>query len=109
MTEEPNKQEPSPPEKLLLDDPSNFQFHVAYLVYSEVFDNATDNAVKKELNSNIEALKQNQISLETFYRNIAPHRKMTIPRQERFALQTQRKKDWRMKEQKQDRIRRHKK
>ena len=113
MTEEPSepkKEEQPKPEKLLLDDPSNFQLHAAYLVYSDLFDAATDPEVKKELNSNIEALKQNQITAETFYRNIAHHRKMSLPpRQERFSLQTQRKKDWRAKEQKQERIRRHKK
>ena len=109
MTEEPNKQEQAPLEKLLLDEPSNFQFHTAYLVYSELFDNATDAAVKKELNNNIEALKKNEINLEAFYRNIARFRKIDLPRQERYSLQTQRKKDWRAKEQRQDRIKRHKK
>ena len=109
MTEEPNKTEEPQPEKLLLDDPSNFPFHAAYLVYSQAFDDATSAEVKKELNTNIEALKQGQIDFETFYRNIAHHRKIDMPRQERFSLQTQRKKDWRAKEQRSDRIRRHKK
>ena len=110
MTEEPDKTEEPQPEKLQLDDPSNFPFHAAYLVYSQVFDDATSVEVKKELNTNIEALKQGQIDFETFYRNIAHHRKIaTMPRQDRFSLQTQRKKDWRAKEQRSDRIRRHKK
>lgn len=110
MTEEPNKQEQPLPEKLLIDDPSNFQFHAAYLVYSDLFDKATSDEVKREINGHIEALKQNQIDLETFYRNVAHHRKMEPSfRQERFALQTQRKKDWRIKEQRQERFRRHKK
>ncbi len=109
MTEEPNKQEQAPIEKLLLDDPSNFQFHTAYLVYSELFDNATDAAVKKELNSNIDGLKKNEINLEAFYRNIARYRKLDLPRQDRNPIQTQRKKDWRAKEQRSERIRRHKK
>jgi hypothetical protein len=110
MTEEPNKQEQPAPEKLLIDEPSNFQFHAAFLVYSDLFDQATSVEIKKELNGYIEALKQNQIDLETFYRIVAHHRKMTAPpRQERFALQTQRKKDWRIKEQRQERFKRHKK
>jgi len=110
MTEEPNKQEQPASQKLLIDEPGNFQFHTAYLVYSDLFDNAKTEEVKREINGYIETLKQNQIDLETFYRNIAHHRKMEPgPRHERFALQTQRKKDWRMKEQKQERIRRHKK
>jgi hypothetical protein len=110
MTDEPNKQEQAPIEKLLLDEPSNFQFHTAYLVYSELFDNATDAAVKKELNTNIEGLKKNEINLEAFYRNIARFRKLdNLPRQDRYSVQTQRKKDWRVKEQRSERIRRHKK
>ena len=110
MTEEPDKQEPAPIEKLLLDEPSNFQFHTAYLVYSELFDNATDAAVKKELNTNIEGLKKNEMNLEAFYRNVARYRKLdSLPRQDRYSVQTQRKKDWRVKEQRSERIRRHKK
>ena len=110
MTEEPIKKEPASIEKLMCDDPTNFPFHAAYLVYSEAFDGASEMEAKTELNKNLDALKQNQISCETFYRNIAHYRKLpSVPRQERFSLQTQRKKDWRMKEQRSDRIKRHKK
>jgi len=109
MTEEPSNTDQPQIEKLLLDDQMNFPFHAAYLVYSQLFDEATNPDAKKELNTNIETLKQGQIDFETFYRNIAPHRKIAMPRQERFSLQTQRKKDWRAKEQRSDRIRRHKK
>jgi hypothetical protein len=109
MTEEPSNKEPAP-EKLLVDEPANFPFHAAYLVYSEAFDNVTDNGAKRELNQNIEALKQDKIDLETYYRNISQYRKQSsIPYQERFSLQTQRKRDWRMKTQRQERIKRHKK
>ena len=110
MTEEPNKNETPLPEKLVVDEPTNFPFHAAYLVYSELFDNTTDAEAKADLNRNIEALKENRIDCETFYRNIAHHRKMSPnPRQERFSLQTQRKRDWRKKTQRQERIKRHKK
>jgi hypothetical protein len=66
---------------------------------------------KKDLNLNIEDLKDNKISPEAFYRNVA-HYRGDMPnerRRDRFTVQTQRKKDWRMKSQKQDRIKRHKK
>jgi hypothetical protein len=110
MTEEPNKNPTPIPEKLLVDEPTNFQFHAAYLVYSDLFDNATDNEAKADLNRNIETLKQNRIDCETFYRNIAHYRKLaTTPHQERFSLQTQRKRDWRRKAQREERIKRHKK
>ena len=116
MTEQPDKQpeqttpEQPAPQKLLIDDAANFQFHAAYLVYSDIYDHTTSNDTKRETNQHIEALKQNQIDLETFYRNVAHYRKLdSDPRRERFSLQTQRKKDWRIKEQRSERIRRHKK
>lgn len=114
MTAQPNEQtnnkEPSPKiEKLLIDDSSNFPFHAAYLVYEEAFDKANDEGAKTELNQNIQDLKENKMDFETFYRNMSPFRKIDVPRQERFSMQTQRKKDWRKKTQRQERIKRHKK
>jgi len=114
MTQQPNEQNnnsPSVPqiEKLLIDDLNHFQFHAAYLVYSETFDKVTEAEAKKELNQNLEDLKSNKIDYETFYLNISHHRKLSMPRQERFSLTTQRKKDWRKKTQRQERIKRHKK
>ncbi|MBT0158507.1 hypothetical protein G4O51_00820 [Candidatus Bathyarchaeota archaeon A05DMB-2] len=109
MSEEPNSEKPLP-EKLLIDELTNFQFHAAYLVYSELFDAATDAEAKADLNRNIEALKENKIDCETFYRNIAHHRKIQpTPHYDKFSVPTQRKKDWRMKSQRQERLKRHKK
>ncbi len=44
MTEQPNEQNNPQPkiEKILIDNPENFQFHAAYLVYSDAFDNVRD-------------------------------------------------------------------
>jgi hypothetical protein len=110
MTEEPDINEPSISEKLLIDEPKNFPFHAAYVVYSELFDKTTDAGAKADLNRNIEALKEEKIDCQTFYRNIAHHRRLgSNRRQERFSLQTQRKRDWRKKTQRQARIKRHKK
>jgi hypothetical protein len=112
MTEQPNESSPNQPqiEKLLIDDSSSFQFHAAYLVYSEAFDHAGEDA-RKELNQNLEDLKSSKIDLETFYVNISRYRKVEqMPRQGgKFTVTTQRKKDWRMKTQRQERIKRHKK
>jgi len=110
MTEEPSKQETPSIEKLLIDDPNSFQFHTAYMVYSELFDGTSELGVKTDLNKNLDELKQNIIDYETYYRNIAHYRKVApVQRQDRAMFQTQRKKDWRVKEQRQERIRRHKK
>jgi len=111
MTQQPNDQNNNQPqiEKLLIDDPSNFQYHAAYMVYSETFDKTQNANAKSELNQNIQDLKDNKINFETFYVKMAPLRKLDIPRQERFQMQTQRKKDWRRQSQRQERIKRHKK
>jgi hypothetical protein len=111
MTEQPTNNTEPALEKLQVDDPSNFQLHAAYLVYSELFDNAAGVDAKKDLNLNIQDLKDNKISTEAFYRNVARYRGdvMSERRRDRFTVQTQRKRDWRMKSQKQERIRRHKK
>ena len=110
MTQQPNEQNNPPQvEKLLIDNPQNFQFHAAYLVYGEAFDKVSDVQAKEELNKNIQDLCDNKIGVETFYMNISRYRKMDVPRQERFSMQTQRKKDWRKKTQRQERIKRHKK
>jgi hypothetical protein len=109
MSEESNS-EKTLPEKLLIDELTNFPFHAAYVVYSELFDAVTDAEAKADLNRNIEALKENRIDCETFYRNIAHHRKMSPnPRHDRLSVATQRKRDWRKKSQRQERIKRHKK
>jgi len=107
MSEQPNQNQT--PQKLEIDEPLNFQFHAAYTVYAETFDKTSSSSAKEELNQQIQALKENKVDYETFYRNVAPFRKMDVPRPERFSMQTQRKKDWRKKTQRQDRIKRHKK
>ena len=104
MTQPPNEQNNNPQsapqiEKLLVDDPAHFQFHAAYMVYSDTFDAVSEAQAKKELNQNLEDLKANKIDYETFYVNISHYRKLDMPRQERFSMQTQRKKDWRKKTQ----------
>ena len=112
MSEEPNEPttNETQTEKLLIDDTSNFQFHAAYLVYSEAFDHAGEDA-RKELNQDLEDLKSNKVDLETFYVKVSRYRKVEqMPRQGgKFTVATQRKKDWRKKTQRQERIKRHKK
>jgi hypothetical protein len=109
MTEQPNENNQTQIQKLLIDNPENFQFHAAYVVYEEAFDKARDSQAKTELNKNLQDLREGKIDNETFYGNVSRFRKLDVPRQERFSMQTQRKKDWRKKEQRQDRIKRHKK
>ena len=100
------------PEKLLIDDPSNFLFHADYLTYSEAFDRTADPEGKKQLNESIVALQLNQIDCPTFYRNISRHHEDggTATRTSgRLMIKTQRKWEWRRQTQKHQRIQWHKK
>lgn len=111
MVEESGNKESASPEKLLIDNPSNFQFHAAYLTYSDTYDKTSDLEAKKQLNQNILALQQNQIDYSTFYENIDRFRGEDGSRRgySRTLIKTQRKREWRIKTQKHERIERHKK
>jgi hypothetical protein len=111
MSEEPNNTESTPPEKLLIDNPSSFQFHAAYLAYSDTFDKITDSEARKKLNQNITALQQSQIDLTAFYENINQFRGENVSRYGygRGLIKTQKKREWRRKTQRHERIMRHKK
>jgi len=111
MTEEAGNKEPTPPEKLLIDNPSDFQFHAAYLTYSNTYDKTTNPEIKKLLNQNIMALQQNQIDYSTFYRSISQYRTGEESQHNygRALIKTQRKREWRRKTQRHERIERHKK
>jgi len=110
MTEESNNKSTAS-EKLLIDNASDFQFHAAYLKYSNAYDNATDPEIKKQLNQNIIGLQQNQIGYPTFYKNINQCRSEASPqnRYRRTYIETQRKREWRRKAKKQERDKRYKK
>jgi hypothetical protein len=111
MTEESGNNEPTSLEKLLIDNPSDFQFHAAYLTYSNTYDKATNPETRKQLNLNIRALQQNQIDYPTFYKNIDQYRTENGSQYKygRTLIKTQRKREWRRKTQKHERIERHKK
>ncbi|HUW48763.1 MAG TPA: hypothetical protein VMW36_08485 [Patescibacteria group bacterium] len=110
MTEESENKEPISPEKLMIDNPSNFQFHAAYVAYSDVFDKVVDAEAKKQLNQNMLDLQQNQIDCQTFYERIGRFRgeDPNLRGYGRAFIKTQKKREWRRKTQKHDRIERHK-
>jgi hypothetical protein len=110
MTEE-SKKEPAVAEKLLIDDLSDFQFHAAYLKYSDAYDKTTDSKIQKQLNQNMMDLQKSQIDYPTYYNNISQLLSAANPqrRYRRSLIKTQRKRDWRRKTQKRLRNKRHKK
>ena len=108
MSAESQNQETPQPEKLSIDNPSDFQFHAAYLAYSEAFDKTKDFETQMQLNQSIEALKQNQVDYQTFYANISKFRGSgSQNRYDRTLIKTQRKRDWRRSSQRQQRNKRH--
>jgi len=121
MNEEPNtsteqpkatEQEAAEPvAKQLIDRPSDFRFHAAYLVYSDAWDRASTSEVKRKLNEAIVALSEDKMDYETFYRQISQYRAQHGPEQfgsgGRVFIETQRKKDWRMREERASRNKRH--
>jgi len=110
MTKESDNYESTSPEKLLIDDPTNFQFHAAYLTYSTIYDSAANPETKKQLNQSIKDLQQNRINCATFYKNISQYRtEDTRHDYSRALIKTQRKREWRRKTQRHERIERHKK
>jgi hypothetical protein len=111
MSGESDNKESMSLEKLLIDNPSNFQFHAAYVAYSDAYDKITDPEARKKLNQNITALQQNQIDYAAFYENIDQFRGENVSKHNfgRDLIKTQRKREWRRKTQKHDRIMRHKK
>jgi hypothetical protein len=109
MTEESKNKEPTSPEKLLIDNPLDFQFHAAYVTYSDAFDRTIDPEIRKKLNQSILSLQQNQIDFQTFYRNINQYRSVVGFQQNlsRFFIKTQKKQEWRREIKKRERNKRY--
>ncbi len=107
----PEQPQQAAPEKLLIDDASDFQFHAAYLAYSQAFDKTFGEDGKKLLNDNICSLQRKEIDYSTFYRNISQYRgsEANLYIHNRPFIATQKKQEWRRKTQKQERIKRHRK
>jgi hypothetical protein len=111
MTQEPERQanEPAAVFKLMIDRPSEFKFHAAYLAYSNSWDKTTSQETKTRLNEIILSLSNQEIDYPAFYEKMG---KLTgnIPRHytwPRDTIMTQRKKDWRKREAKDARNARH--
>jgi len=112
MTEEP---EPRPDEKeevtkLMIDRPSDFRFHAAYLAYSETWDKTTSQETKTELNEIMSSLSKEEISYSSFYKRLDQFRRQNskhyaYPRE---RIETQRKRDWRKRQNRDLRNARHK-
>ena len=114
MTEETknhNEQHPTKEvSKLSIDNQSDFKFHAAYLAYSETWDNIDSSDIRNELNDIIETLSKGEMDYTHFYKSLDEYRRRGSKHYEfsRQRIETQRKRDWRMKRNRQQRNSRHK-
>jgi len=97
-------------EKLMIDRPSDFRFHAAYLAYSETWDRSTSEEVKAQLNEIILSLSKEEISYLDFYERLDRYgnrgsKHYAYPRK---RIETQRKRDWRKRQTRETRNARHK-
>jgi hypothetical protein len=108
MSEEPNKNN-IVASKLLIDKPSDFRFHAAYLAYSEAWDKTTSQETRSKLNEIIESLSKSEIDYQNFYEKINQYRMNFRPERARSRtyIETQRKREWRRKSAKSARNARH--
>jgi hypothetical protein len=98
--------------KLMIDKPSDFIFHAAYLAYSQAWDKTGLQETKAKLNELILSLSKGEMDYESFYEKMnqymeggsdSKHYAFT-----RDVIKTQGKKDWRRGEQRAGRNARHK-
>ena len=121
MTEEtkPQTEETPQPEetqaeeiaKLSIDNPSDFKFHAAYLAYSKMWDKLGSPESKSGLNNLLVSLSKDELSYSSFYRELDDYRSRGSKHYEfsRDHIETQRKRDWRKKQNKQERNSRYRK
>jgi len=114
MTQEsepqPNEAKETVP-KLMIDRSSDFKFHAAYLAYSQAWDKTSSQETKTKLNEIIALLSQEKVDYESFYEKMSQyigdgsgskHYAYT-----RDIIETQRKRDWRKREERAARNARH--
>lgn len=96
--------------RLLVDDPSDFGFHAAYLAYSKAWVENPYEEARFELNKIMLSLTENKEDFSTFYQRINQYRKTESSNlSDRGRFKVQRKRAWRKSEAKKIRISRHKK
>jgi len=102
-----------PAKKLMMDKANDFRFHAAYLIYSDAWDKASSEEVKNKLNEMLTALSTEKVDYETFYREISQFRVEYNPEHFRGSgggrtyIETGRKREWRRREEKESRNKRH--
>jgi hypothetical protein len=98
------------PQKLEIDRPQDFKFHVAYGVYARAWADNQSDAARHRLNELISSLSKDdsEDSYYAFYSGIQEYRRDSMSfRSGRMRIQTQRKRDWQQRDSRDRRDRRH--
>ena len=108
--QKPEETQFAKPTKLLIDKPSDFKFHAAYLSYSKTWDKIDSPHTKAELNDILVSLSKDEMDYSEFYRILDDYRRKGSKHFEfsRQRIETQRKRDWRQKQTRSQRNQRHK-
>ncbi|MDG6223698.1 MAG: hypothetical protein IAX21_09300 [Candidatus Bathyarchaeota archaeon] len=109
-TQQLNEPQTEQANKLSIDKPSDFKFHAAYLAYSKTWDKVESSNTKEEINSILVALSKDEMEYEDFYKMLDEFRRQGSKHYEfsRQKIETQRKRDWRQKQNRSQRNQRHK-
>jgi len=113
MTQEPERQanESAAVTKLMIDRPSDFKFHAAYLAYSQAWDKTALQETKTKLNEIISSLSKEEMDYESFYEKMSQYIEGGSGSKHyaytRDIIETQRKRDWRKREERAARNARH--
>jgi hypothetical protein len=108
-TQQPNEPQTEQVDKLSIDKPSDFKFHAAYLAYSKTWDKVESPTTKEEINSILVALSKDKMEYDEFYKMLDEFRRQGSKHYEfsRQKIETQRKRDWRQKQNRSQRNQRH--
>ncbi len=93
--------------KLMIDKPSKFRFHAAYLAYSKTWDKSTSQEAKTKLNEIMLSLFNREINYSSFYKRLDQFRKHSSKYYARKRIKTQRKREWRKRQARDARNARH--
>jgi len=97
-----SKTNDAPVPKLLIDRPSDFKFHAAYLIYSQAWDEKPSQEVRTKLNEIMASLSKGEIDYQSFYKRVNQYRVEFNPEHYsgggRARIETQRKREWRRRE-----------
>lgn len=98
------------PQKLEIDRPQDFKFHVAYAVYARAWEDNQSDAARARLNELISSLSKDdsEDSYYAFYSGIQEYRRDSMSfRSGRTRIQTSRKRDWQQRDSRDRRDQRH--